>query len=151
MITVALGLHLLAALVWVGGMFFAIMVLRLAAGELEPAIRAPLWGRVFAKFFPWVWMAVILLPLTGYLMIFGVWGGFAGLPVHIHLMHGVGLLMIAIYLHLWFAPYKRFRNALAAGDIPTAGANLNQIRILVTINLVIGLAISVVGSTGRYW
>jgi len=71
--------------------------------------------------------------------------------VHIHLMHGVGLLMIAIYLHLWFAPYKRFRNALAAGDIPTAGANLNQIRILVTINLVIGLAISVVGSTGRYW
>jgi hypothetical protein len=71
--------------------------------------------------------------------------------MHIHLMHGVGLLMIAIYLHLWFAPYKRFRYALAAGDIPTAGAYLNQIRILVTINLVIGLAISVVGSTGRYW
>jgi uncharacterized membrane protein len=66
-------------------------------------------------------------------------------------MHGVGLLMIAIYLHLWFAPYKRFRVALTAGDIPAAGANLNQIRILVTINLVIGLAISVVGSTGRYW
>ena len=151
MITVALGLHLLAALVWVGGMFFAIMVLRLAAGELEPAIRAPLWGRVFAKFFPWVWMAVILLPLTGYLMSFGVWGGFAGLPMHIHLMHVVGLLMIAIYLHLWFAPYKRFRVALTAGDIPAAGANLNQIRILVTINLVIGIAISVVGSTGRYW
>jgi uncharacterized membrane protein len=72
MITVALGLHVLAALVWVGGMFFAIMVLRLAAGELEPPVRAPLWGRVFAKFFPWVWMAVILLPLTGYFMIFDV-------------------------------------------------------------------------------
>lgn len=149
--TVALGLHLLAALVWVGGMFFAIMVLRLAAGELDPPVRAPLWGRVFAKFFPWVWMAVILLPLTGYLMIFGVWGGFAKLPMHIHLMHGLGLIMIAIYLHLWFAPYKRFRAALAASDIPTAGANLNQIRILVTVNLVIGLVTSVIGSTGRYW
>ena len=59
--------------------------------------------------------------------------------------------MIAVYLHLWFAPYKRFRAALAAGDIPTAGANLNQIRILVTANLVIGLINAVIGGTGRYW
>lgn len=149
--TVALGLHLLAALVWVGGMFFAIMVLRLAAGELEPPVRAPLWGRVFAKFFPWVWMAVILLPASGYVLIFSVWGGFAGAPLHIHLMHGIGLVMIAIYLHLWFAPYRRFKAALAASDIPAAGANLNQIRIIVTVNLAIGLVNSVIGSTGRYW
>ena len=66
-------------------------------------------------------------------------------------MHGLGLIMIAVYLHLWFAPYRRFRAALAAEDIPTAGANLNQIRILVTVNLVIGLVNAVVGSTGRYW
>lgn len=151
MITIALALHLLTALIWVGGMFFAIMVLRLAAGELEPPVRAPLWGRVFQKFFPWVWMAVIILPLTGYWMIFAVWGGFANLPIHAHVMHGLGLIMIAVYLHLWFAPYKRFRAALAAEDIPTAGANLNQIRILVTVNLVIGLVNAVVGSTGQYW
>ena len=151
MITIALALHLTAALVWVGGMFFAIMVLRLAAGELEPPVRAPLWGRVFAKFFPWVWIAVITLPLTGYWMVYKVWGGFAALPIHGHFMHGLGLIMIAVYLHLWFAPYKRFRAALAGGDIPTAGANLNQIRILVTVNLLIGLANSVIGSTGRYW
>jgi hypothetical protein len=66
-------------------------------------------------------------------------------------MHGLGLIMIAIYLHLWFAPYKRFRAALAGGDIPTAGVNLNQIRILVTVNLLVGLTNAVVGSTGRYW
>lgn len=151
MIATSLALHLLAAVVWVGGMFFAIMVLRLAAGELEPPVRAPLWGRVFAKFFPWVWMAVILLPVTGYVMIFSVWGGLNNMPMHAHLMHGIGWIMIAIYLHLWFAPYKRFRAALADGDIPKAGANLNQIRILVTVNLVIGLANAVIGSTGRYW
>ena len=151
MITIALALHLLTALIWVGGMFFAIMVLRLAVGELEPPVRAPLWGRVFQKFFPWVWTAVIILPLTGYWMIFVVWGGFANLPIHAHIMHGLGLIMIAVYLHLWFAPYRRFRAALAAEDIPTAGANLNQIRILVTVNLVIGLVNAVVGSTGRYW
>jgi uncharacterized membrane protein len=151
MISVAISLHLLAALVWVGGMFFAIMVLRLAAGELEPPVRAPLWGRVFGKFFPWVWTAVIVLPATGYWMIFGVWGGFAGLPMHGHIMHGLGWVMIAVFLHLWFAPYKRFRAALAANDIPTAGANLNQIRILVTVNLWIGLANAVIGTSGRYW
>ena len=151
MITTALALHLLAAIVWVGGMFFAIMVLRLAAGELEPPVRAPLWGRVFAKFFPWVWMAVILLPLTGYVMIFAIWGGLHNMPMHAHLMHGIGWIMIAIYLQLWFGPYKRFRAALAAGDIPTAGANLNKIRILVTVNLVIGLVNAVIGSTGRFW
>jgi len=151
MIATALALHLLAALVWVGGMFFAIMVLRLAAGELEPPVRAPLWGRVFAKFFPWVWMAVILLPITGYVMIFAVWGGLHNMPMHAHLMHGIGWIMIAIYLHLWFGPYKRFRAALTASDIPTAGANLNKIRILVTVNLVIGLINAVIGSTGRFW
>ena len=87
MTTIALALHLLAALVWVGGMFFAIMVLRLAAGELEPPVRVPLWGRVFSKFFPWVWMAVIVLPLTGWLMISAAaerrpfnWYGLFGLP-----------------------------------------------------------------------
>ena len=151
MTTFSLALHLLATVVWVGGMFFAIMVLRLAAGELEPPVRAPLWGRVFAKFFPWVWVAVIILPLTGYWMIFAVWGGFSALPTHVHIMHGIGLIMIAIFLHLWFAPYKRFRAALVNEDIPTAGTNLNQIRILVTVNLLIGLVTSVIGSTGRYW
>ena len=151
MITIALALHLLATLVWVGGMFFAIMVLRLAAGELDPPIRVRLWGRVFQKFFPWVWMAVIILLLSGYWMIFAVWGGFAGLPLHVHLMQALGLIMILIYLHLWFAPYKRFKTALLDENIPVAGNNLNQIRILVTVNLLIGLVTAVIGSTGRYW
>ena len=151
MISAALALHLLSAIVWVGGMFFAIWVLRLAAGELDPPVRAPLWGRVFAKFFPWVWMAVVLLPLSGYVMIFTVWGGFAGLPMYVNLMHGIGWIMIAIFLHLWFAPYKRFRAALETNDFPAAGAQLNQIRILVTTNLYIGLANAVIGSTGKYW
>ena len=151
MISVALALHLLAATVWVGGMFFAILVLRPAAGEMEPAVRAPLWGRVFAKFFPWVWTAVAILLATGYWMIFSVWGGFGALPLHGHLMHGIGWIMVAVYLLLWFAPYKRFRTALSEGDIPGAGRQLNRIRQLVTTNLAIGLINAAIGATGRYW
>ena len=151
MITIALALHLIAAVIWVGGMFFAIMVLRIAAGELEPPIRAPLWARTFSNFFPWVWVSVALLPTTGYWMIYMIWGGFQNMPIHGHIMHLSGWTMIFIYLHLWFAPYKRFKQALKSGDIPAAGAQLNQIRILVTTNLFIGLATAIIGSTGRYW
>ena len=83
-------LHLLAALIWVGGMFFAVYVLRLAAGPMEAPERVALHDRVFAKFFPWVWMAIIILPATGYYMVFGAYAGFADLPFPYHAMHGIG-------------------------------------------------------------
>lgn len=149
--TLAIALHVLAAIVWVGGMFFALLVLRPAAGGLEAPVRLPLWGRVFGRFFPWVWAAVLILPLSGYWMIFRGLGGPAHLPVYLHAMQGLGWLMILVYLHLWFAPYKRLRRALAAQDWDGAARQLNQIRILVTVNLLLGLLNAAVGAAGRYW
>ena len=150
-ITVAVSLHVLSAIVWVGGMFFAVVILRPAAGKLEPPDRLPLWQRVFGGFFPWVWIAVVLLLATGYWMIFGQWGGFAELPLHVHIMHTIGWIMVLIYLHLWFGPYKRFKAALGAGEPPKAAANLNQIRWIVTTNLVLGLITAIIGASGRHW
>ena len=150
-ISIAAILHLLAAVIWVGGMFFAVYVLRLAAGTMEPGDRVPLWHRTFAKFFPWVWIAVVLLPLTGYWMVFDLHGDFSVLPVPYHIMHGLGWIMILIFLHLWFAPYARFKRALAGGDIPEAGKQLDTIRLLVTTNLYIGLVNVLIGATGRDW
>jgi uncharacterized membrane protein len=66
-------------------------------------------------------------------------------------MHGIGWLMVLIYLHLWFAPYKRFKAALDAGEPPKAAASLNQIRWIVTTNLALGLINAVIGASGRYW
>lgn len=149
--SLAIALHVLSAIVWIGGMFFALLVLRPVSGELEPELRLLLWERVFRRFFPWVWMAIPLLVVSGYWMIFSKWGGFANLPLHIHLMQGIGWLMILVFLHLWFAPYKRFRRALAGDDLPPAADNLNRIRILVTINLVLGILNAVIGASGRYW
>ena len=148
---VALFLHLGAAVIWVGGMFFAVYVLRLAAGPMEPGERVPLWHRSFAKFFPWVWISVILLPLTGYVLIGGLHGGMATLPMPYHIMHGLGWVMVLIYLHLWFAPYARFKRAVVAGDIPEAGKQLNTIRLMVTANLYLGLINVLIGATGRFW
>ena len=52
--TFALIIHIFAAVVWVGGMFFAHQVLRSAAAALEPPSRLVLWSRVFGRFFAWV-------------------------------------------------------------------------------------------------
>ncbi len=148
---VAMGIHTLAVIVWVGGMFFAYMSLRPAAGPLEPALRLELWGRGFEKFFPWVWASIAVLLLSGYGMIFVVFGGFGSVGVHVNIMQATGLTMILLYLHLWFAPYRRFKDALGANDLAEAGRRLNQIRLIIAINLPLGLLTALIGATGRYW
>ncbi len=148
---VGLPVHILAAVIWVGGMFFAYMVLRPSAGTLEPALRLPLWHRVFTRFFPWVWASILALLASGYGMVFLFFGGFRGVGLHVHVMQGTGIVMILLFLHLFFAPWRRFQSAIAAGDLPTAGRNLETIRVLVATNLVLGLITVVVGASGRYW
>jgi uncharacterized membrane protein len=147
---IAITLHLLATVVWVGGMFFAHLVLRPAALALAPAERLALWARVFARFFPWVWAAVALLLATGYWMIFAVFEGMANVKWHVHVMQALGLVMAAIFLQLYFAPYQRFRRAVAAQDWSAAGTALAQIRLRVGTNLVLGLTTTVIATGGAY-
>jgi uncharacterized membrane protein len=148
--SLAIALHVLAAVLWVGGMFFAHQVLRPAVGPLDPPVRLPLWGRVFPRFFAWVWVSIIVLLSTGYWMVFGTHGGFARLPIPYHVMNGIGWLMMGIFLYLWFVPYARFRRALGTGDLPSAGKALNRIRQIVGINLILGLINVAIGAGGRY-
>lgn len=146
-----LALHVLSAVIWVGGMFFAYMVLRpTAASLLQPPERLTLWSQIFGRFFPWVWASVVLLPATGYWMIFAVYGGMAGTPLYVHIMNGLGIVMILIYLHVFFAPYRRLRKAVTRQAWPDGGASLNQIRMLVGINTLLGLAVIAVASAGRF-
>ena len=111
---IAIALHVLAAVIWIGGMFFAVYVQRPAAGALEADVRVALWGRALGRFLPAVWALVAVILGTGYWMVFAAYGGLAGLPIYLKLMHGIGWIMVLLFLHLWFAPYRRFRAALAA-------------------------------------
>lgn len=147
----ATALHLLAAVVWVGGMFFAYVVLRPAAGPLTPPERLALWARAFGGFFAWVWVAVVALPATGYVRVFHDFGGFGAAPIHVHVMHGLGLVMIALFLAAYFVPYPRYRAAVAARDWPVAGRHLATIRRIVAGNLALGLITAAVGASGRFW
>ncbi len=148
----ATALHALAAVIWVGGMFFAYQILRPVVGGLSPPPeRLKFWDAVFVKFFPWVWAAVILLPLTGYLLIAQLFTGFATAPIHVHWMHGLGLLMVALFLYLYYAPFRTFKQAVQAEDWPTGAAQLNTIRKIIATNLVLGLITVLLATTGRFW
>jgi uncharacterized membrane protein len=146
-----LAIHLVAAVFWVGGMAFAYMILRPAAGPLDPPMRLPLWRRVFARFLPWVGVSVVALLATGFTMIFQMYGGMANLPLYVNLMMGIGIIMMLLYLHLFFAPWKRFHTAVDRGAFSDAAKALHQIRMLVAINLTLGVITIIIGGTGRYW
>ena len=148
---ILLIVHVLASVVWVGGMFFAHQVLRPAAIPLEAGPRLELWSRVLGRFFPWVVAAIVLLLATGFSMVFSIFGGFAHLAGYVQLMMGLGIVMMLLFLHLYFAPWRRFRAAVARRDWAEGGRQLGQIRLIVTINLVLGLVTIAAASGGGYW
>jgi uncharacterized membrane protein len=145
---IALWLHLLGTVVWVGGMFFAHVALRPAALQLPPPVRLPLMAATLGTFFRWVAAAVVAIIVSGFLMI--AWmGGFASLGVHIHAMTTLGLVMASVFGYIIAVPYPRLRAALASGALPAAGEALVQIRRLVGFNLVVGLATITVAVLGH--
>ncbi|MCK5664972.1 MAG: CopD family protein [Thiotrichaceae bacterium] len=150
--SIALTLHIIAATIWVGGMFFAHMILRPSSVEkLEPPLRLPLWNAVFGRFFFWVWISIITILITGYWIIIDIYGDILSLQItYIQLMHFVGLLMTAIFSYIFFVPYQAFKTAVEAGNFPAGGEQMNKIRQLVTINLVLGIITIIVASAGKF-
>jgi len=145
--TLSLFLHILGVVVWVGGMFFAYMALRpVAASVLEPPLRLTLWAGVFDKFFPWVWASVALILLSGLYMLKLLDGA---APLYAYAMLALGVVMMLIFGHVYFSPYKKLKRAVAAQDWKAGGAALGLIRQLIGINLSIGLATITVVFLGK--
>lgn len=145
---VALLFHLLGVVVWVGGMFFAYMALRpVAATVLEPPQRLSLWAGVFGKFFPWVWLSIALILGSGLYMLMAIGG--ASAPLYVLAMLVLGVVMMLIFAHVFFAAYKKLKRAVAEQAWPAGGAALAQIRMLIGINLSIGLLTIAVAILGR--
>ncbi len=141
-------LHLLSVLIWVGGMFFAYMVLRPAAVDvLQPPERLRLWNNVFRRFFNWVWGAVGIILVTGLYMIYQ-YGGMAHVQRHIHVMLLLGLVMAGIYAYVFFACYVPLSLHVANERWKDAGEILGKIRKLVGVNLTLGLLTACVAVLG---
>lgn len=138
-------LHILGFTVWVGGMFFAYMALRpIAASRLEADARLRLWEGVLEKFFFWVWLAVGAILFSGLYMMAQI----GRPPVYVSVMFVFGIIMMTIFAHAYFAPFKRLRKAVAANEWQNGAAALSQIRTLVGTNLILGLITIASGSLG---
>ena len=150
--TLALALHALAALAWVGGMLFAHVVLRPALAEMAPPLRLGLWRRVLPRFFALVWLSIALLLATGYGVLFlGYRGGFTGGGMHIDIMQITGLIMVANFIYMYFGPFQAFKRRVDTEELVRAADSLVRIRRVVGINLVLGLATVAIGATGTLW
>lgn len=140
-------LHVLAALVWVGGMFFAWMILRPAAvAALQGPARLQLWCAVFPRFFVWVWLAVAILPISGVGIMHMRFAGFETAPRYVQVMIGVYIVMLALFLRLQALQLPELRKAVSAEDWPAGAAAMAKIRRLVGINLLLGLLVVAIGA-----
>ena len=140
---------MLGVAVWVGGMFVMHVAVRPAAVEtLQPAQRLPMVSAVLKRFFDWVAIAIVAILASGIGMILEG-GGFRNAHLSVHVMLAIGIAMMAIFLHIRLAPFKRLQAAVAASDWPAAGRGLDQVRQLVTTNLVLGILTIAVATIGR--
>lgn len=137
-----LAVHVLCAVIWVGGMFFAYVILRPSLSVLEPIQRIALHTQIFRRFFLVIWHVMPLILITGFAVLFGFYGGMANVGWNVHLMLLLGLIMSAIFLLIVFGPYARFRRTT---DRATAAANMDRIRKLIAVNLVLGIVTVLVG------
>jgi len=142
---IAKFLHILGFTVWVGGMFFAHNALRpSAAALLQPPQRLPLLAATLARFFKWVWIALALILASGLIMM----ALLGRPPLYVTLMAAIGIAMMLIFAHIFFAPNRRLQRAVAAQDWPAGGAAMAQIRVLVFVNLALGLLTIALGALG---
>ena len=145
--SLAYTLHVLAALVWVGGMFFAWMILRPAAmAALDGPPRLKLWMNVSQRFFVWVWVAVLILPISGVGLLQLRFNGFETAPRYVQVMMGLYVVMTALFIRIQALQLPELRTAVAAEDWATGAQVLGRIRKLVGINLIVGLVVVGVAS-----
>ena len=139
-------LHILAIVVWIGGMVFAHFFLRPAALQLPPPQRVPLMHGVLQRFFSAVLVAIGVVLATGLWMIGRVAketvqaGLSFNMPLGWTVMATLGILMIVVFGHIRFALFKRLSRAVSASDWPAGGAALASIRTWVGVNLILGVA-----------
>jgi uncharacterized membrane protein len=155
MYDIAKLLHLISAIVWMGGMTFMLFALRPSVMALmEPQPRAQLMSEVWRRFFAIVAIAVVVLFATGthmYTLVFQAAkvakgaDGSGFVPLGWNLMLAIGMLMFLIFGHIYFAGFRKFKRAVAASQWPVAAKAAGQIQTLVMVNFVLGwLAIAAV-------
>jgi uncharacterized membrane protein len=147
-------LHVVAIVVWVGGMFFAHFFLRPALGQLDIPTRLKFMHQVLGRFFKAVIIASVTTLVTGYWMIGRVARASSeanipfAMPLSWTIMAVLGTVMVLLFFHIRFALYKRFTLATFAQDWDAAAKSMQTIRTWVSINLLLGIVTLLVALSG---
>lgn len=138
-------IHLVAGILWMGGMAFMLIALRPAAiAVLQPPERVMLMVGAMRRFFAVVGVSIVALLFSGtpmYTTLFRATReatGQGGVPLGWNLMLGLGLLMMLIFGHLFFVGFARLKRAAAAQDWSLAGQAALQVHRLVITNFLLG-------------
>ncbi len=132
-------------------MFFAHLILRPSAGALDAPLRLALWRGVLGRFFGWIWVCLIATLASGFAMLFIAFGSTQFAPGYARLMMTLGIVMAVIFIYVYLAPWRDLQRALSRADATRAEACLREIRLLVTVNLILGLVTVIVGAGGPYF
>jgi uncharacterized membrane protein len=147
---VAITAHILAVIIWIGGMFFGFVALRPALKGMDTLAAARFWCTLLGRFLPWVWAAILVLLASGIYMVFNSFDGFGQLPWFIQFMMAIGVFMMMLVGHATFSAFKKLKRAVASNDEALAKRALGQIRVIMDVNLTLGLAIVIVVMSGAY-
>ncbi|MCS6957696.1 MAG: CopD family protein [Aquificaceae bacterium] len=127
MIKSLLFFHLLFAILWIGGMIYSLLFLKPAVKALpQEDQRSRVLKGVFSRFFPAVWLAILILFITG----MGLWHGYRKDFSQNPLFHAklfLFALMTIIFAYIYFFLYRRDK--------------LSQIPNLIAVNLLLGLLV----------
>ena len=128
--------HIAAAIVWMGGMVFAVLSLRPpATALLQPPQRLPLMAAVLSRFLVAAGISAAVLLASGVALFLSAG---AGAPPGWKAMAAIGIVMVLLYAHIAAAPFRALKRAVAAQDWPAGGKRMAQITLLVKINLALG-------------
>lgn len=149
-LAIAGALHILAAVLWVGAALTLHLFVRPALVSLAPGPRLATMNRIFAGLFPAVALAICVLYASGLWLVKARYGGFADAPPPVHIMAALGTIMTAIFIVIWFGPWKRMKAALLLTDLAGAARALGLIRRLVLINLLLGCLVVALAGGGTH-
>jgi uncharacterized membrane protein len=138
-------LHLVAGIVWMGGMTFMLFALRPAAiATLEAQPRAMLMGAVWKRFYALVLLAIVVLFATGTHMYTATFraarlaSGEGGVPLGWNIMLVLGITMMLVFGHIYFAGFRKYTRAVASGQWPLAAKAAGLMHTMTLVNFTLG-------------
>jgi uncharacterized membrane protein len=148
-LAIAKTLHVLSFVIWIGGMFFAHNALRpVVTILLKPSQRLPLMSQVLNRFTAWVWLALILLWISGVWLIL-LYGGMAKVQPYVHAMMLLATIMTFVFLYLVFGALRGLKQSVANKDLKSAAKFLARVRWVIFTNLSLGLLTIMIAIVGK--